>query len=74
MESVSNPDSNREEMKLVNSNKQLIELFEQKNNNKIFEVWGVKENSQDIKNEGMPLAAEEKSKYKKKQKRNASIV
>jgi type I restriction enzyme M protein len=32
-----------EEMQLVNANKQLIEIFEQKIKTKIGEVWGVKE-------------------------------
>ena len=64
----------REEMKLVNANKRFIELFDQKVKNKINEVWGVKINSQENKSEELPLAAEEKSKYKKKQKRNASIA
>ena len=63
-----------EEQALVNGNKKLIALFEQKIKNKINEVWGVKENSQDNKSQGLPLAAEEKSKYKTKQKRNASIA
>ena len=61
-------------MKLINANKRFIQLFEQKIKNKINEVWGVKENSQDNKSQGLPLAAEEQSKYKMKQKRNASIT
>jgi type I restriction enzyme M protein len=32
-----------EEMQLVNANKRLIEIFEQKIKTKIGEVWGVKE-------------------------------
>jgi type I restriction enzyme M protein len=32
-----------EEMQLVNANKRLIEIFEQKIKDKISEVWGVKE-------------------------------
>ncbi|GBL35651.1 type I restriction enzyme EcoEI M protein [Filimonas sp.] len=37
-----------EEMQLVNANKRLIEIFEQKINTKIGEVWGVKEEVETI--------------------------
>ena len=48
-----------EEMQLVNANKRLIEIFEQKIKTKIGEVWGV--------NEEVPLsmAAEPQTEYNK---------
>lgn len=47
-----------EELKLVNANKRLIEIFEQKIKTKIGEVWGVK------KEETLSMAAEPQIKYK----------
>ena len=48
-----------EEQTLVNSNKKLIELFEQKIKDKINEVWGVKEGSiYKIEQENLSMAAE----------------
>lgn len=49
-----------EEMQLVNANKRLIELFEQKIKTKIGEVWGVKEE------ETLSMAAEPEAKYLKR--------
>ena len=48
-----------EEMQLVNSNKRLIEIFEQKIKTKIGEVWGVKEE------ETLSMAAEPQIEYNK---------
>ena len=49
-----------EEMQLVEANKTLISLFEQKIKNKINEVWGVKENVSEYKiiEENFVMAAE----------------
>ena len=48
-----------EEQALVNSNKKLIELFEQKIKDKINEVWGVREDSTyKIEQENLSMAAE----------------
>ncbi len=48
-----------EEQALVNANKKLIELFEQKIKDKINEVWGVKEGSAyKIEQENLSMAAE----------------
>lgn len=47
-----------EEQALVNGNKKLIALFEQKIKNKINEVWGVKEE------ETLSMAAEPQTEYK----------
>lgn len=46
-----------EEMQLVNSNKRLIEIFEQKIKTKIAEVWGVKEEG------NLSMAAEPQTEY-----------
>jgi type I restriction enzyme M protein len=52
-----------EEMRLVFSNKKLIELFEQKIKNKINEVWGAKEgNTYKIEQENLSMAAEPETK------------
>jgi type I restriction enzyme M protein len=48
-----------EEMQLVNANKRLIEIFEQKIKTKIGEVWGVKEE------ETLSIAAEPQTEYNK---------
>lgn len=48
-----------EEIQLVNSNKRLIEIFEQKIKTKIGEVWGVKEE------ETLSMAAEPEAHYQK---------
>ncbi|QQS66832.1 MAG: restriction endonuclease subunit S [Chlorobiota bacterium] len=48
-----------EEMQLVNANKRLIEIFEQKIKTKIGEVWGVKEE------ETLSMAAEPQTEYNK---------
>ena len=48
-----------EEMQLVNANKRLIEIFEQKIKDKISEVWGVK------KEENLSMAAEPQTAYNK---------
>ena len=48
-----------EEMQLVNANKRLIEIFEQKIKTKIVEVWGVKEE------ETLSMAAEPQTEYNK---------
>lgn len=52
-----------EELQLVNTNKRLIEIFEQKIKDKIGEVWGVKEEV------GMAMAAEPVVEYKSIKKR-----
>lgn len=52
-----------EEMQLVNANKRLIEIFEQKIKTKIGEVWGVKEEIE-MKEEFL-IAAEHKEEYNK---------
>ena len=46
-------------MQLVNSNKRLVEIFEQKIKTKIGEVWGVKEE------ETLSMAAEPQTEYNK---------
>jgi len=48
-----------EELQLVNANKRLIEIFEQKIKTKISEVWGVKEE------ENLSMAAEPQTEYNK---------
>jgi type I restriction enzyme M protein len=48
-----------EEMQLVNANKRLIEIFEQKIKTKIGEVWGIKEE------ETLSMAAEPQTEYNK---------
>lgn len=48
-----------EEMQLVNANKRLIEIFEQKIKDKISEVWGVKEEST------LSMVAEPQTEYSK---------
>jgi type I restriction enzyme M protein len=48
-----------EEMQLVNANKRLVEIFEQKIKTKIGEVWGVKEE------ETLSMAAEPQTEYNK---------
>ncbi|MES2568089.1 MAG: N-6 DNA methylase [Bacteroidota bacterium] len=57
----------QEEQALVNGNKLLIELFEQKIKNKIAEVWGVKKEVEKPEEELM-VAAEAEVSYKKKLK------
>ncbi len=47
-----------QEQSLVNSNKKLIELFEQKVKDKINEVWGMKANAYQLENENLSMAAE----------------
>ena len=47
-----------EEQALVNANKKLIELFEQKIEDKINEVWGVKAGVYQLENENLSMAAE----------------
>lgn len=55
-----------EEMQLVNANKRLIEIFEQKIKDKISAVWGVKEGvNYEEKEEALSLAAEPESEYRK---------
>jgi type I restriction enzyme M protein len=49
----------KEELQLVNANKRLIEIFEQKIKTKIGEVWGVKEE------ETLSMAAEPQTEYNK---------
>jgi type I restriction enzyme M protein len=49
-----------EEMQLVNANKRLVEIFEQKIKTKIGEVWGVKEEE-----EQLSMVAEERAVYRK---------
>lgn len=48
-----------EEMQLVNANKRLIEIFEQKIKDKISEVWGVKKEEE----EQLSMVAEPRAKY-----------
>lgn len=48
-----------DEMQLVNANKRLIEIFEQKIKDKISEVWGVKEEEE----EQLSMVAEPRAKY-----------
>lgn len=48
-----------EELQLVNANKRLIEIFEQKIKDKISEVWGVKEEEE----EQLSMVAEPRAKY-----------
>ena len=48
-----------EELQLINANKRLIEIFEQKIKTKIGEVWGVKEE------ETLSMAAEPQTEYNK---------
>lgn len=50
-----------EEMQLVNANKRLIEIFEQKIKDKISEVWGVKEEEE----EQLSMVAEDNAAYNK---------
>ena len=47
-----------EEMQLVNANKRIIEIFEQKIKTKISEVWGVKASAYQLENENLSMAAE----------------
>ena len=49
------------EQELVNSNKQLIEIFEQKIKDRIAKVWGV----ENTKEEPLSMAAEPESVYAK---------
>jgi hypothetical protein len=48
-----------EDMQLVNANKRLVEIFEEKIKRKIGEVWGVKEE------ETLSMAAEPQTEYNK---------
>lgn len=50
------------EQALVNANKQLIEIFEQKIKDRIAKVWGVEKN----KEETLNMAAEPQAEYAKK--------
>jgi type I restriction enzyme M protein len=54
-----------EEQQLVNANKRLIEIFEQKIKTKMGEVWGVKRESNEVK-EDLLMAAEPEVEYLKK--------